>query len=321
MFNTNSLVNTKRKVLLLDDEERVLIALRAVLRHQYSVTIATEGAQALEFLKNEDFHVFVSDQRMPNLTGVEVLRKARDIAPATTRLLLTGYSDLAAIIGSVNESEVFRFINKPWNNNELLNIISQAADVAEEAKTVFKANPELMAEAAIMPVYTSSHRQSVLILDQDVAHVEEVRQVLDDVNLLWAKTSDEALKILSENTLGLIIVDIAIGGGVVDLMKLLKQQYPHVLSIVTTHRQDSTLLIDLINQVKIFRYLHRPYRTGLLKQYVSSAMSMQHRFEAAPALVKQQAPQQSTSSMTVSTSIMDKVKALGMRLRLNFSTA
>ncbi|MDO8330953.1 MAG: response regulator [Fluviicoccus sp.] len=334
MISINTASVNKRKILLLDDEERVLIALRAVLRHQYSVTIVTEGVDALEKLRQDDFHVFVSDQRMPNMTGVEVLRQAREIAPATTRLLLTGYSDLAAIVGSVNESEVFRFINKPWDNNELLALINQAADIAEDAKHVFKANPALLEstspaedtgiESASPDVFAArlddDSGEPVLILDPDRNHVAMVREGLrGTARLLTADSTDDALTLLAENAVGLIIVDISAGPGVIELLKVLKQEYPHVLSIVTTEHQDSTMLIELINQVKIFRYLHKPYRMGLLKQYAQSALTMNARFKAAPVLVKQQAAQQSTGSVSVTASLLSKVKSLGARLKLSFS--
>src|SRR3546814_1053173 len=67
---------------------------------------------------------------MPNMTGVEVLRQAKEIQPQAIRLLLTGYSDLNAIIASINEGEIFRFINKPWINAELRAIVAQAVSAA-----------------------------------------------------------------------------------------------------------------------------------------------------------------------------------------------
>ena len=119
----------KARILFVDDEERILTALR--IRYsamRYHVFTATDGTEALEFVKKFQPHVFVSDQRMPGMTGVELLRQVKEIAPSTVRLLLTGYSDLAAIVGSINEGEVFRFISKPWDNQELQNTVAEAAD-------------------------------------------------------------------------------------------------------------------------------------------------------------------------------------------------
>ena len=117
-------------VLFVDDEERVLNALSYLFRDIYDVETATSGALALERLRERRFHVLVSDQRMPEMPGVELLRQAKDAAPGTVRLLLTGYSDLAAIVGSVNDGEVFRFVSKPWQEEDLCATIAEAVDVA-----------------------------------------------------------------------------------------------------------------------------------------------------------------------------------------------
>ncbi|MBC7802286.1 MAG: protein kinase, partial [Candidatus Parcubacteria bacterium] len=116
--------------LFVDDEERVLNALSHLFRDLYEIETATSGAQALERMRERRFHVLVSDQRMPEMPGVELLRQAKDAAPGTVRLLLTGYSDLAAIVGSVNEGEVFRFVSKPWQEEDLCATIAEAVDVA-----------------------------------------------------------------------------------------------------------------------------------------------------------------------------------------------
>ena len=85
-----------------------------------------------EIMKRFNPHVVISDQRMPEMTGVEFLRQVKDFAPQTVRILLTGYSDLASIVGSINEGEVFRFISKPWDNAEIQKTIGEAAAIALE---------------------------------------------------------------------------------------------------------------------------------------------------------------------------------------------
>jgi CheY-like chemotaxis protein len=104
----------KPTVIFIDDEERVVRALSIMCRAYYNVIATTSPNEALDALRKQRVHVLVSDQRMPDVTGVELLRQARAISPSTMRILLTGYSDLAAIVGSINDGEIFRFINKPW---------------------------------------------------------------------------------------------------------------------------------------------------------------------------------------------------------------
>ncbi|TLY50310.1 MAG: response regulator [Gammaproteobacteria bacterium] len=113
-------------VLFVDDEERILRSLRMLFRGRYEVLTTTSGHEALKMLRERRVHVVVSDQRMPLMLGVDLLRQVREISPVTMRLLLTGYSDLSAIVASVNESEIFRFIEKPWQAPYLLDVVEQA---------------------------------------------------------------------------------------------------------------------------------------------------------------------------------------------------
>ena len=100
------------RVLFVDDEERIVSLLRTIFRQSYEVHTATSGAQALEIIASTHIHVIVSDQRMPGMLGIDLLSRVRQLSPNTMRVLLTGYSDLAAIVGSVNDGEVHR-PNKP----------------------------------------------------------------------------------------------------------------------------------------------------------------------------------------------------------------
>ena len=92
-------MKTKARVLFVDDEERIVNLLRLCFLSTYQVFTATSGKQALEIIRNNDIDVIVSDQRMPGMTGIELLTSVRQESPNTVRLLLTGYSDLAAIVG------------------------------------------------------------------------------------------------------------------------------------------------------------------------------------------------------------------------------
>jgi response regulator RpfG family c-di-GMP phosphodiesterase len=103
-------------ILLVDDEPLVLQSLSATFRRQYNIFTATNGKDAIEIVRQNHIHVVLSDQRMPGMLGHEVLRVIKTISPSTIRILLTGYSDLDAIMNSVNSGEVFRFPDKAMEN-------------------------------------------------------------------------------------------------------------------------------------------------------------------------------------------------------------
>ena len=135
----------KARILVVDDEERILTALKSLFRHRYHVFCTTDGYKALDFLKKYQMHVIISDQRMPAMLGVELLRQSRVHIPRSVRILLTGYSDLAAIVGSINDGEIYRFISKPWDNRALQTIIAEAVTIGLELADTKTAVAELPA--------------------------------------------------------------------------------------------------------------------------------------------------------------------------------
>lgn len=117
----------KFRVLLVDDEENILKSCQRILkRAQYEVVTTTSGNEALEILKNESFAVIVSDQRMPEIEGTELLKQVRVVAPDTMRILLTGYADIQASIAAINQGAVYRYLTKPWDESHYLETIRQA---------------------------------------------------------------------------------------------------------------------------------------------------------------------------------------------------
>ena len=115
-----------RNLLIVDDEKEILKALRRLFRKEYKVFIANSGQEALEILREHRIPVIISDQGMPGLTGAELLSRVESEFPDATRLLVTGYADINAVIQAINEGRIFRYIAKPWDPEELLGIVSQA---------------------------------------------------------------------------------------------------------------------------------------------------------------------------------------------------
>ena len=126
---------TKPRLLFVDDEKRVLNSMRVMFRRQFDLFLASHGAEALDIVKEKDIDVIIADHRMPQMTGVEVLTAVRRLSPRTVRILLTGYADLDAVEGSINDSEVFRFLTKPCAPAQLRSTVELAASVARETST------------------------------------------------------------------------------------------------------------------------------------------------------------------------------------------
>lgn len=115
------------KILLVDDEEAILNSLRRSLRSQpYDLLLAQSAAQALELFEQHRIDLVVSDARMPGMDGPTLLAKIHQLKPECMSILLTGYAELASIVKAVNEGQIYRYISKPWDDEELLMTLRQA---------------------------------------------------------------------------------------------------------------------------------------------------------------------------------------------------
>lgn len=119
------------RLLIVDDEEAVLQALRRLFHRQYDVVTHTSGAAALEQLKTDAFDLIISDMRMPGMSGAELLKSCFERYPDMIRILLTGYSDLESAIKAVNEGNIYRYISKPWDNDQLRAVVAEAIDTRD----------------------------------------------------------------------------------------------------------------------------------------------------------------------------------------------
>ncbi len=116
-------------VLFVDDEVNILKALQRLLRHEgWTVLTASRGEEALGLLDQHPAQVVVSDQRMPEMSGVELLSQIRERYPAIVRMMLTGYTEMNVAVDAINQGEIFRLITKPWNDEELKATLRQAFD-------------------------------------------------------------------------------------------------------------------------------------------------------------------------------------------------
>jgi len=120
------------RILVVDDEEIVLVALRDTLRQQgYEVEAAADAVRALAVLKRHPVAVVLTDQQMPALTGLEFLAQVKQIQPDATRILITAVLNLNTVIDAINKAEVFRFVLKPWQREDLLAAVQSAVQKHE----------------------------------------------------------------------------------------------------------------------------------------------------------------------------------------------
>lgn len=118
----------KRPILVVDDEPEILASLKGLLRREFEVFTANSGAEAMQVLQDHVVHLVMTDQRMPQMTGVDLLRKAKDEHPEAIRLIFTGYADVQAVVDAVNQGNIFRYVAKPWDPDALLQTLREAGE-------------------------------------------------------------------------------------------------------------------------------------------------------------------------------------------------
>ncbi len=230
----------KLKMLFVDDEPHILEGLSQLFDLDYEVHTANSGAEAIAFAKEtSDLAIVISDQRMPQMKGIEVLKAIKEVSPDTIRILLTGYADADAILDSVNVGEVFRYVKKPWQPDNLKAIVSLAAATYTSRKKIKEKNEVAPTVQEVMPksplntvlnelqkqqtteekffsklsqkvggdnafekaFYGKTNKPKILVVDDEQGVLTALSQLLSDTyDVITCKSADEAITHLNEDS-------------------------------------------------------------------------------------------------------------------------
>lgn len=284
-------MNIKRpSVLIVDDEPRIVKVLERVLNSFYETYLAGSGDVALEIIRSRRIHVIISDQQMPRMSGVELLAKVKIISPNTTRILLTGYSDLSAVMESVNRGEIFRYLKKPWHNRELIETVGQACEIAQSYYRIQPFSKQRGKEIATLE-HTSHVKTKILVLEKSGELLQIVSHVLDNrIECIPVVKLENALKIMMEKDINLIVMNISVDDkDELTFIKKAKALMPGVLCLVAADSADAIHLMSLINEGQIYRFIIKPLRAGQLKIYLNSAMRYYNQLVDYPELLARHA--------------------------------
>lgn len=263
------------RILFVDDEERILRSLAMQFRRHYEVLTESDPLRALQRLREEQIHVLVSDQRMPQMSGAQLLAEAREIAPNTLRILLTGYSDLDAAVEALNDGGIFRYLTKPWDPQEMAFTLRQAAELAVRQALPL---PSAASESLSAPL-------SLLLLDEEQGTLDVVGEfcATGGHRLLRARNLAEAMLQLNNENVDILVSDLKLAGDdTAPLLKTLAQAHPRLLSLVVTPFQDTQALLRLVNEAQIFRYLPKPIRRGLFEKGLKAAAEQAQLWRTQP---------------------------------------
>jgi len=123
------------KIMIVDDEPANLRLLERLFRRDYTVITAASGLEALRLLEQHEVALIITDQRMPHMTGIELLKQTADLRPHMVRIILTGYTDVSALVEAINCGQVYKYVTKPWSNEDLEQTVSRAIEHYETNKS------------------------------------------------------------------------------------------------------------------------------------------------------------------------------------------
>ncbi len=249
-----AITNLSPSILLVDDEPIVLGALKETLeREKYQVVACTSPLKALSILEERDFAVIISDQKMPDMMGLDFLIESRRLRPHASRVLITAVLSLPTIVDAINKGEIFRFVAKPWLREELLATVRNAIQ-----------RHELVTHNEVLMAQTQQLNAQLLVanseLEKQLAAVEQKRQRLDSVNRELTTRYDSSLELCRRI---LTAYDPTLGGQAKALVEFASKMAEHgSFSEAEAHALRSAAWLCDLGLIGVSRELLRTFRTN-----------------------------------------------------------
>lgn len=297
----------KARVLFVDDEKRVLNSVRGMFRREFDLFLAADGETAVNIASQEQIDVIVADQRMPGMSGTDVLGKVKQLSPNTIRILLTGYADPAAVESSINVGEVFRFLGKPCPPKILRETLSVAIEAARSTREITQ--PELpvleveatnrhasqvatkQVEATATPnlpptvtIQANDRKHSygsairarnvgVILYTVDAGFAESaIRTISTERRATLATSLVNVIRELKHERIGVLVTDVTSNDTRLQgIIATLKQHVPELVTIVVSDNLDSSDMIHMINCGQIYRYLLKPVSPTRFRTEINAA--------------------------------------------------
>lgn len=273
------------RILFVDDEANILRAItRVFLDDTYEILTASSGNEALEILSCcSPVQVVVSDFRMPQMNGVELLRKIRKQWPETVRLVISGYADTAAIISAINDGQIYRFIPKPWDDTDLRMAIATAVEQYRRqrkeklyAESILKKIDDLEKENSFLVRCITTNQQKsvpalrkgtlmenrILLIDDEPNILAAIIRILMDepYEILKACSGERGLEILAEMPCKVVISDERMPGmGGAEFLSRVKELYPATIRIILTGYASIDAAMKAVNDGEIYRFFMKPW--------------------------------------------------------------
>lgn len=300
------------RLLLASGDARVQRAL-GVLWRGHEVIACNDPAAAPALAKARDVDAVVCDQRVPPALGIDLLVEMRQLQPRALRMLLTDRPDARLLLDAVNEAEVFRVLDQPWDLAMARDSALAAARAARQAP-LFGGSTLPDAEAERIRRETA-----VVVVDNDSVAQQRLRDLLQPhYKMHFANSLERALQFMEQHETGCLVCSTAASRGeLLSALKVLKQAHPHIATVVMDALGDLDQVIELINEAQVFRLLRRPFNPALCKPYVDAALARHWYIKQQPqsawrVLPPESAPQH--SQVQLAPALLNRLRGLPGRL-------
>jgi len=290
-----------QRILIVDDEQNVLNALRRELHGTYQVETFDKPEEALAHCRDNPFDLVIADYQMPGMDGIEFLKRFGELQPDAVRLLLSGQADFDAVVDSVNEAHVFRFVAKPWDDAELAATLAQAMAHRETLLENRRLAELCRRERGWQRAQDPDKLYQVLVVDDEpnvlsaVARDLTVRERFDDLHVALLHEADpessvarhdfrfnvhtatspaQALERARQVNYDVVISDYLMPGmDGLQFLEAIRQIQPDAMRILFSGLVDKDMLVKAINDSEIYGYIGKPWREHELKNAVSQAVA------------------------------------------------
>lgn len=273
-------METKPNLLCIDDEKRILRSLKSLFKSTHNVYITTSPDEFENLLQKHNIHVIICDQRMPDESGTELLQFAKETHPNAVRILLTGYADQQAVIDSVNHSEVFRYVTKPWDVDELTLVVNQATAIAKQTASKQLTEMMLTDKNRRRP----RHQPSILYADNNEKATRLFLRNFESQYAVTTVADVRALKLaVKNNAFSILIIDMQMSDeNLESLLHFLKVQQPFLPTMLLTRYSDTNALIELINTRSISHIKELPASSTSLANSITQTVATFEQIRQSP---------------------------------------
>lgn len=299
------------RVLTVTANARVQRALDVVWREHEIIACADSGV-AVALAGARDVDGVLCDQKVGTALGVDVLVEIRQAHPRALRMLLCDRPDARLLLDAVNEAEVFRIVDQPWDIARLREHAVAAARAARLAPPL-SGNP-LSDEAGEQIRRTIA----VVVIEGDAVSQQRLRDLLQPhYKTHFANSLERALQFMEQHETGALLCSTAASRGeLVPALKALKQAHPHMTTIIMDPLNDFDRVVELVNEAQVFRLLRHPFNTSLCRPYVDAALARYWNIKQLPQSAWRVVPAEATANapQQLPTQLLNRIRGLPGRL-------